>query len=124
MEDMLAGLGCAVVGTAGNLNYARGLARTLAVDLAILDVNLAGERIFQLRRSHAKRGRAVRQAQCRHDSRPSRRRSRGRPPAGNRPERGLLSPGRPARACRIRSSGRFARRKRLAFTAGRSWERY
>ena len=50
IEDMLADLGCAVAGTAGNLNYARGLAGTLAVDLAILDVNLAGEYVFPVAR--------------------------------------------------------------------------
>jgi CheY-like chemotaxis protein len=47
MEDMLAELGCAVVGPAHALDTALDLARTeLGLDAALLDVNLAGQPVF------------------------------------------------------------------------------
>jgi CheY-like chemotaxis protein len=48
MEDMLADLGCTVVGPAFNLAQGMNLARTAQVDCALLDVNLGGERVFPL----------------------------------------------------------------------------
>jgi CheY-like chemotaxis protein len=47
VEDMLAELGCAVVGPAHALDTALDLARTeLALDCALLDVNLGGQPVF------------------------------------------------------------------------------
>lgn len=43
LQDMLAELGHSVVGVAGRLDSALGLAREADADLAILDVNLGGE---------------------------------------------------------------------------------
>ena len=48
IEDMLADLGCTVVGPAFNLRDGMSLARSAQVDCALLDVNLAGERVFPL----------------------------------------------------------------------------
>lgn len=42
LEDMLAHLGCAVVGTAAQVVPAIQLARTLDFDVALVDLNLAG----------------------------------------------------------------------------------
>lgn len=46
IADMLTELGYEVAGTAGNLKAALEKASTLAVDFAVLDVNLNGERSF------------------------------------------------------------------------------
>ncbi len=47
VEDMLAELGCSVVGPAHALEAALDLARTeVEIDAALLDVNLAGEPVF------------------------------------------------------------------------------
>jgi CheY-like chemotaxis protein len=46
LEDMLLDFGCEVVGPAGRLNTALDLAATEALDLAILDVNVAGEPVY------------------------------------------------------------------------------
>jgi CheY-like chemotaxis protein len=47
VEDMLAELGCAVVGPAHALDAALELARTeLGLDVAVLDVNLGGQPVF------------------------------------------------------------------------------
>jgi CheY-like chemotaxis protein len=47
LEDMLADLGCKVVGTACNFNRALELAECQeSIDVAILDVNLGGEPVF------------------------------------------------------------------------------
>src|SRR5690242_7607316 len=47
VEDMLAELGCAVVGPAHALDAALDLARTVdEIDAALLDVNLAGQPVF------------------------------------------------------------------------------
>lgn len=46
VEDMLADLGCAVVGPAAELGEAMSLAKTADIDAALLDVNLGGKPIF------------------------------------------------------------------------------
>jgi CheY-like chemotaxis protein len=46
IEDMLAELGCTVVGTASLLPKALQLLERVEVDLALLDVNLAGEEVY------------------------------------------------------------------------------
>jgi CheY-like chemotaxis protein len=46
LEDMLLDLGCDVVGPAARLGTALELARGEALDVAILDVNVAGEPIY------------------------------------------------------------------------------
>jgi CheY-like chemotaxis protein len=47
VEDMLAELGCSVVGPAHGLDDALELARTeLGLDVAVLDVNLGGQPVF------------------------------------------------------------------------------
>jgi CheY-like chemotaxis protein len=46
IEDMLADLGCSVVGPASRLEEALVLARTSEIDCAVLDVNLGGQPIF------------------------------------------------------------------------------
>jgi CheY-like chemotaxis protein len=48
IEDMLAELGCTVVGPAFTLRDGMTLARSAQVDCALLDVNLGGERVFPL----------------------------------------------------------------------------
>lgn len=48
IEDMLADLGCTVVGPASRLDEAIDLARTADLDCAVLDVNLGGQPIFPL----------------------------------------------------------------------------
>ena len=48
LEDMLDDLGCAVVGPAASLQKGLELARSAAVDAAVLDVNLAGEKVFPI----------------------------------------------------------------------------
>jgi CheY-like chemotaxis protein len=46
LEDMLTDFGCAIVGPAARLNAAIEMAQGDDFDLAILDVNLAGESIY------------------------------------------------------------------------------
>lgn len=46
LEDMLADLGCEVVGTAARLDEALSLARTESFDAAVLDVNLDGKKSY------------------------------------------------------------------------------
>ena len=46
VEDMLAEIGCTVIGPAGNLADALALARDSEIDVALLDVNLAGKPVF------------------------------------------------------------------------------
>ncbi|QUD90152.1 response regulator [Phenylobacterium montanum] len=46
LEDMLDGFGCVVAGVAGTLKRAVALADELAIDGAVLDVNLGGERVY------------------------------------------------------------------------------
>jgi len=58
VEDMLADEGCEVAATASRLGEALALAGDtgLLIDLAILDVNLAGEPVFAVAEVLAKRG--------------------------------------------------------------------
>ncbi len=46
LEDMLMDFGCEIVGPAARLNVALDMAQGDAFDIAILDVNLAGESIY------------------------------------------------------------------------------
>jgi CheY-like chemotaxis protein len=48
IEDMLADLGCTIVGPASRLDEALDLARNGGIDCAVLDVNLGGQPIFPL----------------------------------------------------------------------------
>ena len=48
IEDMLADLGCVVVGPASRLDEATRLAHEADLDCAVLDVNLGGQPIFPL----------------------------------------------------------------------------
>ena len=48
IEDMLADLGCTVVGPASRLDEAIALANAAELDCAVLDVNLGGQPIFPL----------------------------------------------------------------------------
>ena len=56
LEDMLLDLGCEVVGPAGRLSAATALAEQEEIDLAILDVNVAGEPVYPLVDALAKKG--------------------------------------------------------------------
>ena len=46
IEDMLQDLGCEIVASVAGLKEACGIAETAQIDLAVLDVNLGGERSF------------------------------------------------------------------------------
>jgi CheY-like chemotaxis protein len=46
VEDMLADIGCTVIGPAANLDEALALAADSEIDVALLDVNLAGRPVF------------------------------------------------------------------------------
>jgi DNA-binding response OmpR family regulator len=46
VEDMLGDLGCVVIGPAASLEEALELARDAEIDIALLDVNLAGKAIY------------------------------------------------------------------------------
>lgn len=57
MEDMLSDLGCKVVGMACDLKRAAELARREeSIDVAILDVNLAGQQVFPIADILSQRG--------------------------------------------------------------------
>ena len=58
IEDMLTDLGCIIVGTAGTVAKALAIATCdeVALDGAILDVNLGGERVFPVADALARRG--------------------------------------------------------------------
>ena len=56
LEDVLAELGCVVVGPAMRLEQAAKLAAAADTDVAILDVNLAGQPVFQVAEALAARG--------------------------------------------------------------------
>lgn len=56
IEDTLSELGHEVVAIAGRMDKASELARTLDLDLAILDVNLNGERTYPLAQILSERG--------------------------------------------------------------------
>jgi CheY-like chemotaxis protein len=50
LEGMLEDLGCEIVASVARLSHAFEAARTLSFDLAVLDVNVAGETSFDLAR--------------------------------------------------------------------------
>ena len=56
LEDMLGELGCIVVGPAPRVRHALELAVAEAIDGAILDVNVAGEKVFAVADALAARG--------------------------------------------------------------------
>ena len=56
LEDMLADLGCAVVGPAANVNQALAMIDAEAIDLAVLDVNLNGQMSYPIADALAARG--------------------------------------------------------------------
>jgi len=57
LEDMLMDFGCEIVGPAARLNVALDMAQGDAFDIAILDVNLAGESIYPVADALAERNR-------------------------------------------------------------------
>lgn len=56
IETMLEDLGCTVVSSVAQLAKATDLARSIEVDLAMLDVNLAGELVFPVAHILRERG--------------------------------------------------------------------
>ncbi len=56
VEDMLADAGCVVVGPFPTVAEAVAAARTETVDVALLDVNVAGEQVFPVAHELEKRG--------------------------------------------------------------------
>lgn len=56
LEDMLLDFGCEVVGPAARLSTALDMVRTERFDLAILDVNLAGDPVYPVAEAVAARG--------------------------------------------------------------------
>ena len=56
LQDMLEDIGCEVVDSASRLEEAIGKARSLSFDVAILDVNLNGERTYPIAEVLAERG--------------------------------------------------------------------
>jgi DNA-binding response OmpR family regulator len=56
VEDILRGLGCVVVGPVGTLKSAVRLAREEALDAAILDVSLDGDKVFPVAEELQRRG--------------------------------------------------------------------
>lgn len=56
LESMLEDLGCEIVASAGRIPRALQAVRELQFDLAVLDVNVAGETSFELARLLAERG--------------------------------------------------------------------
>ena len=56
LEDMLDDLGCRVVGPAASLAAGLELARSAPLDAAVLDVNLAGEKVFPIADALSERG--------------------------------------------------------------------
>jgi DNA-binding NarL/FixJ family response regulator len=59
LQDMLQDLQCEVVAAAGQLDSAVALAESCDFELAILDVNLAGQRIDPVAEIIARRGRPI-----------------------------------------------------------------
>lgn len=57
IEDVLADAGCIVVGPFARVPDALAAAQTVAVDVALLDVNIAGEQVFPV--AHALEARGV-----------------------------------------------------------------
>jgi DNA-binding NtrC family response regulator len=56
LEDMLADLGCAVVGPASSVNQALAMIDVEAIDAAVLDVNLNGQKSYPIADALAARG--------------------------------------------------------------------
>jgi CheY-like chemotaxis protein len=56
LEDMLADLGCAVVGPAARINQALAMVETETIDVAVLDVNLNGQMSYPIADALAARG--------------------------------------------------------------------
>jgi CheY-like chemotaxis protein len=56
IEEFLEDLGCTVAGVAGRIEEASRLAETLAVDLAVLDVNLDGTPSYRVAETLSRRG--------------------------------------------------------------------
>src|SRR5674476_977123 len=56
LEDMLAEIGCAVVGPAGSVNQALAMIDAEAIDVAVLDVNLNGEMSYPIADALTARG--------------------------------------------------------------------
>src|SRR6202045_5470871 len=56
LEDMLADLGCAVVGPAAHVNQALAMLDAEAIDAAVLDVNLQGQKSYPIADAIAARG--------------------------------------------------------------------
>ena len=56
LEDMLADLGCAVVGPASSVNQALAMIDAEAIDAAVLDVNLNGQMSYPVADALAARG--------------------------------------------------------------------
>lgn len=56
IQDVLEELGCITVGPAARVSAALALMDTRAVDLAVLDVNLGGEKVFPVADRLAERG--------------------------------------------------------------------
>ena len=59
LRDAIAEKGCIVAGSAGTVAQALALVETAAFDVALLDVNLAGELAFDVAAAVVARGRAV-----------------------------------------------------------------
>ena len=56
LEDMLADLGCTVIGPASNVNQALAMIDAEAIDVAVLDVNLNGQMSYPVADALAARG--------------------------------------------------------------------
>jgi len=56
LEDMLAEIGCAVIGPAGSVKQALAMIDAEAIDVAVLDVNLNGEMSYPIADALAARG--------------------------------------------------------------------
>ena len=56
LEDMLADLGCAVVGPAASVNQALAMIDAEAIDVAVLDLNLNGQMSYPIADALATRG--------------------------------------------------------------------
>ncbi len=56
LEDMLADLGCAVVGPASSVNQALAMINAESIDAAVLDVNLNGQMSYPIADTLAARG--------------------------------------------------------------------
>ena len=56
LEDMLADLGCAVVGPAARVNQALAMIDAEAIDVAVLDINLNGQMSYPIADALAARG--------------------------------------------------------------------